>query len=87
MYSTIKDKGVGAAIKQYHQLKKKSSMDYKFDEAQLNTLGYGLLSQNRNADAIQILQLNTSLFPASENRINNELTSTYCKYCQMTLSI
>ena len=71
MYSTIKEKGVGAAIKQYHQLKKMSPMDYEFDEGQLNTLGYGLLGQNENEGAIEILQLNTTLFPASENAFDS----------------
>lgn len=41
-------------------------MHYKFDKSQLNTLGYGLLSQNKNEGAIKLLRLNTSVFP-SEN--------------------
>ncbi len=70
LFSTIKKKGVEATIKQYHQLKKTSPMDYKFDESQLNTLGYGLLGQNDNEGAIEILQLNTTLFP-SENSFDS----------------
>jgi len=86
MYRTIKDKDIGAAIEQYHQLKALSPMDYEFDEGQLNSLGYGLLSQNRNEDAVKILQLNVAIFPTSENAFDS-LAESYLQSDQKQLAI
>ncbi len=86
MYRTIQDKGITAAIKQYHHLKDVSPMHYQFDESQLNTLGYGLLSQNKNAAAIEVLKLNTKLFATSENAFDS-LAEVYMYSDQNQLAI
>jgi len=86
IYRTIKDKGIGAAIEQYHQLKVLSPEDYEFDEGQLNSLGYGLLSQNKNEDAVKILQLNAAIFPTSENAFDS-LAEAYLQSDQKQLAI
>lgn len=66
MYSTIKSQGIEAAIKQYSELKKRKPNEYQFDDGQLNTLGYSLFCQNKNDDAIKILELNAAIFSCSE---------------------
>jgi len=67
LYETINEQGIDAAVKQYHNLKKKQAEHYDFQEAELNTLGYRLLGENKNDAAIAILNLNTEAYPNSPN--------------------
>jgi len=67
LYEVITEKGIDAAVKQYHSLKKKKLDKYDFKEAELNTLGYRLLGEKKNAEAIAILKLNTEAYPKSPN--------------------
>ncbi|MES2767141.1 MAG: FKBP-type peptidyl-prolyl cis-trans isomerase [Bacteroidota bacterium] len=63
----IKDKGIGAAIGKFNSLKKQSFKNYYMSEADLNRLGYELLNEKKNTEAIEILKLNVEEFPASAN--------------------
>jgi uncharacterized membrane protein len=65
--ATIASSGVDAAIKQYHDLKAAEPSTYKFDESELNALGYKLIRSNKLKEAIGILQLNVEAFPQSSN--------------------
>lgn len=67
LYYTLQKKDAAAAISQYHALKKSNPDDYDFGEANLNALGYYLLGKERYDDAIEILELNVTLFPESAN--------------------
>ena len=67
LYATISSDGINAAIEQYHDLKKNNAADYNFAETELNTLGYRLLSEEKFAAAIRILELNNQVFPDSPN--------------------
>lgn len=52
----------------YQQAKLKESATFSFDsEDLLNDVGYVLLNQKKFADAIEVLRLNTELFPSSAN--------------------
>jgi len=64
---TLVQQNVGAAIKQYHELKAMQAERYNFDEDELNTLGYQLLELKRNKEALAVFKLNTEIFPQSAN--------------------
>jgi tetratricopeptide (TPR) repeat protein len=65
--ATIASSGMDAAEKQYHELESAGSATYKFDESELNDLGYQLIRQNKFKQAIRIFQLNVESFPKSAN--------------------
>ncbi len=67
LQSTIREKGVEAAITQYREVKAKNPPDYELGERELNQLGYYLLGEKRTDDAIAILKLNVESFPKSAN--------------------
>jgi len=64
---TIMEKGISAAIEQYHTLKKTQQDAYNFGEYELNMLGYQLLWRNMNEAAIEIQKLNVQAYPDSAN--------------------
>ena len=64
---TLVRDGVAAAIKRYHDLKVAQPPQYDFGENELNLLGYILMNRNRLDDAIQVLKLNTEIYPSSFN--------------------
>ena len=64
---TIMEKGVPAAIEQYHELKKTQLDSYNFGEYELNMLGYQLLWRDMNEAAIEMHKLNTQAYPDSAN--------------------
>ncbi len=64
---TLKKGDAAAAIKRYRALKKNQPDDYRFDEGQLNRLGYQLLGRERVGDAIEIFKLNVEIFPEASN--------------------
>jgi len=65
--ATIKSRGIGPAIAQYHSLRSASAPNYNFDEDELNALGYQLLKANKVNEAIRIFQLNVEAYPKSAN--------------------
>ena len=64
---TIVEKGVAAAIGQYHALKTTQPDAYNFGENELNMLGYQLLWRGMNEAAIEMHKLNTQMHPDSAN--------------------
>jgi hypothetical protein len=67
MAATIASDGVDQAVAQYHQLKSTQPTTYKFEEDQLNSLGYQLINSHKYREAIRIMQLNTKTYPQSAN--------------------
>jgi tetratricopeptide (TPR) repeat protein len=67
LLKTIQQKGVDAAVHQYHELKSRAAAEYDFSEEELNTLGYQLLGMKQVKEAIEILRLNVQAFPKSAN--------------------
>lgn len=65
--TTIQQKGIEAAVKQYHELKRTEPGAYDFSEDELITLGYQLLSLNKSKDAIEIFKLSVESYPQSYN--------------------
>lgn len=59
--------GVEAGINRYRELKKKSPDGYNFDENQLISLGYQLLTWGHVEDAIKIFSLNVEMYPDYDN--------------------
>ena len=64
---TIIEKGISAAIQQYHTLKKTQPDAYNFGEYELNMLGYQLLWRVMNEAAIEMHKLNVQAYPDSAN--------------------
>jgi len=65
LYQTIADKGIAAAVKQYHAMS--NSQSHFFSESELNRLGYQLLGVNRVTDAIEIFKLNVKAYTGAFN--------------------
>ena len=63
----IFEDGIDSAISFYKSSKENNEADYNFDEAQLNVLGYRLLNEEMNVEALKIFQLNIDAFPDSAN--------------------
>jgi imidazolonepropionase-like amidohydrolase len=67
LLETSLQKGVDAAIQQYHELKSAHSTAMDFREEDLNTVGYELIALKRIKEAIRILKLNAETYPQSSN--------------------
>ena len=65
--ATIASSGMDAAVNQYQDLKATSAANYRFDERELNDLGYRLIRKNKFKEAIRIFQLNVEAYPNSAN--------------------
>jgi len=63
--TTIKTKGVDAAIALYQQLKEAKKPEYSFNDQQLYLVGNELQKSNRMKEAIQIFELNKAENPRS----------------------
>lgn len=63
----IVQKGVDAAVAKYHELRKQSPDDYRWDEGGMNNFGYQLMAIGRLPEAIAIFKLNVEGFPNSAN--------------------
>ena len=59
--------GIDSAVSFYTVAKENNPDDYNFDEAQLNGLGYRLLNENMNAEALKVFELNVDAYPESAN--------------------
>ena len=87
LLTTIREKGVASAITQYRALKAgPTANEYDFGEAELNRLGYQLLSMKKGAEAIEILKLNVETFPQSAN-VYDSLGEAYSANNNKELSI
>jgi CubicO group peptidase (beta-lactamase class C family) len=58
---------ISDAIEKYKDLKTNHADEYRFNEAQLNILGYQLINAGRIEDAIEIFKLNVKQFPEAFN--------------------
>jgi pimeloyl-ACP methyl ester carboxylesterase len=76
--SIASTEGSPAAIAQYLELKKSAANRYDFSEPQLNTVGYLLLQNKKNDDAIAIFELNIAMFPRSANA-RDSLAEAYAR--------
>jgi len=74
---TIVEKGTESIEETFNSLKAGKENLYHINEAELNLLGYQLITRNRLADAEVIFRLNTQEFPASAN--------TYDSYGELML--
>ena len=83
---TIMEKGVTAAIEQYHALKKAQPDGYNFGEYELNMLGYQLLWRDMNEAAIEMHKLNIQMYPDSANPYDS-LGDTYEASGEVELAI
>ncbi|MCE9593017.1 MAG: serine hydrolase [Planctomycetes bacterium] len=67
MGKAVASEGVGPAVAQYGKFKAERRADFRFEESELNVLGYQLLWSGRVDDAAAILRLNTEEYPGSSN--------------------
>ncbi len=67
MFETLRQKDAQKAVQRYRELRAAHFKEYDFGEAQLNTVGYGLMQMKRFKDAITFLELNVEMFPKSAN--------------------
>jgi tetratricopeptide (TPR) repeat protein len=86
IYTTIKDKGVDAAVKEYQELKKDKPKEYDFTPPELNRLGYALLETDKVDDAIKVFQLNIEAYPQDANAYDS-LAEAYAKKGEKALAI
>jgi tetratricopeptide (TPR) repeat protein len=73
---TFKEKGIEAAVSQYHELKQKGLADVYTSESDMNALGYRLLANGQSKEAIEILKLNVEAYPMSAN-VYDSLAEAY----------
>jgi len=86
LYETIEKSGMAAAATRYRELKASRSTEFDLTEGQLNNLGYELLQQKKNAEAIEVFKLNVEAFPESGNTYDS-LGEAYMKAGQKELAI
>ncbi len=84
--NVIMQHGVEAGIERYRDVKKNQANTYRFNERELNTLGYELLEAGRKTDAIAILKLNAEEYPKSAN-VYDSLADAYAQDGQKELAI
>lgn len=64
---TIREKGIEAAVAQYHDLRKNQPDSYNFAERELNILGFQLIDDRKLEEAIEIFKLNNQTYPDASN--------------------
>jgi CubicO group peptidase (beta-lactamase class C family) len=82
----IAARGGEAAVARYAELKRAEPNGFDFSEAELNNLGYLLLSKGRTQDAIAIFKLNVEQYPKSGN-VYDSLAEAYESAGQKPLAI
>jgi imidazolonepropionase-like amidohydrolase len=78
LLKTIEERGIDAAVRQYHELKSEQSTVYDFSEEDLNSLGYELIGMKQLREAVEILRLNAEAYPQSAN-VYDSLGEAYLK--------
>jgi CubicO group peptidase (beta-lactamase class C family) len=86
MLLVARARGIQAALQRYTQLKNSKVPDMDIREATLNSLGYTLLQQGQNQDAIAAFQRNVQEYPQSSN-VYDSLGEAYMKAGQKDLAI
>lgn len=72
----IEESGVEAGIIKYYELKQENNEHCIFRELALNNLGYKLMSEDKNTEALEIFKLNASEYPDSW-KVYNSLGEVY----------
>jgi len=67
LYDQIIKRGIENGLAFYDSLKSQDFTNFDFGEGQLNSLGYKLLSEAKNREAIEVFKLNTMAYPESSN--------------------
>lgn len=67
LIGTLLAEDVEAAVRRYRLLKAERPDEYRFDQWELNRLGYALLREDRIQDAIAIFELNVEEYPEASN--------------------
>lgn len=86
LFSTIREKGLDAAIGQYRELKKEKPDDFDFQPGGLNELGYALLEKDRIEEALRIFELNIEAYPDNANGYDS-LAEAYAAKGEKKLAI
>jgi imidazolonepropionase-like amidohydrolase len=86
LFDTIQQKGVHAAVEQYHQLAATQQSSYDFSENELVRLGYQLLHIKKITDAIEIFKLSVEAYPQSYNTYDS-LAEAYMDHGNRDLAI
>jgi CubicO group peptidase (beta-lactamase class C family) len=81
-----KEGNVTAAVAKFREHREKAKDQYRWDEGDLNRLGYQLMQLGRTKDAIEILKLNVEMYPTSGN-VYDSLGEAYAKDGQKGLAI
>jgi tetratricopeptide (TPR) repeat protein len=83
---TLVDRGAGAAVAQYRELKRTKPDGYNFDDRALAQFGALLLQKHRNADALTFLKINVEEHPKSAGA-QDALADAYAQDGQKQLAI
>jgi dienelactone hydrolase len=83
---TIRERGVGAAVAQYRELRKNQPNRYDFAEPELNALGYELMFTGRVREAVEIFKLNVEMYPQGFNTYDS-LAEAYLAAGERELAI
>jgi tetratricopeptide (TPR) repeat protein len=67
LFQTIQERGIGAAVTQYRELRSRQPEAYDFSEQELVRLGYRLIRIKKYPDAIEIFKLAVEAYPGSYN--------------------
>jgi tetratricopeptide (TPR) repeat protein len=82
----LKAGDLAGMVKQYRIYREDPAHAYLETESAVNTLGYGLINQNRVDDAIEIFKLNVEAYPSSAN-VYDSLAEAYLRKGNKELAI
>ena len=74
----IRQNGIHAGLKKYHQLSSDAVKPSYFDEGEFNAMGYRLMETGKTESALEIFKLNAQLYPKSAN-VYDSLGDVYLK--------
>jgi tetratricopeptide (TPR) repeat protein len=83
---TLQEKGIEAAVAQYHEMKSKGLADVYVSEGDMNAWGYRLLQNNQVREAIEVFKLNVLAYPNSAN-VYDSLAESYAVHGDKQLAI
>jgi len=82
----LKAGDLAGMMKQYRAYREDPAHAYIETESAVNTLGYGLINQNRVDEAIEIFKLNVEAYPGSAN-VYDSLAEAYLRKGNKELAI
>lgn len=86
MSTTLASKGIAVAVGQFRELKATQPNEYDFGEQRLNEFGYQLMGEGRINEAIEVLKLNTEIYPEWGNGYDS-LAEAYATAGNVELAI